>query len=75
MLSASLNITFPFILVSPIFFIFIVQKNMQQSVVSVRYELGTFWLGPFRFGYVLVGYVLCLYILTETIYKLKVHDF
>ena len=34
-----------------------------------------FWLGTFRFGYVSVGYVLVLYILTETIYKLKVHDF
>ena len=80
MLSASLNKTFPFFLVSSVFMS--CAKNMQQSVVCVRYELGTFW---FRYlltkdGYVLVryvsvGYVLVLYILTETIYKLKVHDF
>ena len=41
---------------------------MQQSVVCVRYELGSFW---FRYVLNKNGYVLVLYILTETIYKLK----
>ena len=50
---------------------------MQQNVVCVRYELGTFWFSYVltKNGYILVRYVLVLYILTEIIYKLKVCDF